>query len=443
MFIIKIKNLSPGQYLILGYIIVILSGTILLLLPISTISGNTTSFIDAIFTATSATAVTGLIVVNTAEHWTTFGQLIIMCLIQIGGFGFMTSTTMLFFIFRRKISLRDTLIIMEDLNFNKLSGAISLSKYIILLTFVVELIGSVLLFLYFNRILPFSKAIFFSVFHSISAFNNAGIDLFGNSLEDFTMSTYINFIIISLFVFGGIGFIVIDEIYHKRSFIKLSLHSKLVITISIILILFGSLSIFILEYNNPATIGNLTLGSKMLASLFQGVTPRTAGFNTIPIGRFTDASLFVMILLMFIGASPGSTGGGVKTTTAGILFVVVYNMAVGKDDNIDIFNRRLKRKDIFKTLTVVVISLLVIVIVMIILSLTEGFSFIQIFFEVFSAFGTVGLSTGITADLTIIGKIFIIITMFIGRVGPFTLALALGRKHHKSVRYPEEDILIG
>ncbi|MFW6287196.1 MAG: TrkH family potassium uptake protein [bacterium] len=442
VFKIKIHMLSPGQILALGYIIVITLGTVFLLLPISTVNGETTGILEAIFTATSATAVTGLIVENTAEHWTSFGQFVIMCLIQIGGFGFMTSTTLLFFIFGRKISLRERLLIMEDLNYKKISGVIALSKYVIILTFVIEFMGAALLFLHFQSIMSPSKAMFYSVFHSISAFNNAGFDLFGNSLEGFTSNTYINIIIGALFILGGLGFLVIDEIIEKRKYGNLSLHSKLVITITILLILLGSFAVFILEYNNPDTIGDLNLKTKMLASFFQGITTRTAGFNTIPIGNFRDVTLFVMILLMFIGASPGSTGGGIKTTTFGTLLVVVYNMASHKKD-VEVFNRRFKQKDIYKALSVVMISLLLTFVVTMVLSLTEKFAFIHILFEVFSAFGTVGLSTGITPELSTIGRIFIILTMFIGRVGPFTLAMALGRRYNKGIRYPEEDILIG
>ncbi len=442
MLEISIKNLSPGQYLILGYIIVILAGTILLLLPIATVDGQITGITDALFTATSATAVTGLIVVNTAEHWTRFGQLIIMILIQIGGFGFMTSTTMISFIFGHKVSLRKRLIIMEDLNYKKISGAIRLTKYIIILTFIVEFIGALLLYIYFQRVQPASKAIFFSIFHSISAFNNAGFDLFGNSLENFVLSPYVNFVIALLFIIGGLGFIVINEIYSKLSLKNLSIHSKMVLSITLILIIIGFLAVLILEYNNPATLGRYKLPGKLMAAFFQGVTSRTAGFNTINIGSLREVTLFTIVILMFIGASPGSTGGGVKTTTVGTLMLVVYNMALGKED-IEIFERRLKKKDIYKALTVIVISLLLINLVTIILSLTEDFTFIEILFEVFSAFGTVGLSTGITADLSIIGRLFIIVTMFVGRVGPFTVAVALGKRLHSSIRYPEEDIIIG
>ncbi|MFW6281396.1 MAG: TrkH family potassium uptake protein, partial [bacterium] len=351
-------------------------------------------------------------------------------------------TTLLFFILGKKISLKERLIIMEELNYNKISGVIALAKYVISLTFFIELIGAFLLFLYFQNILSFRKAVFFSFFHCISAFNNAGFDLFGNSLENFVISPYINIVIPLLIIIGGLGFVVIEEIYYKRKLRKLSLHSKLVVYMTISLILIGTLSVFILEYNNPETIGDLSLFGKLMASFFQGVTPRTAGFNTIGIGSLHDVTLFIIIILMFIGASPGSTGGGVKTTTIGTLFAVVYNMAVGKED-IEIAKRRLKEKDIYKALSVVVISLILIIVVTFVLIFTEDFTFIQVFFEVFSAFATVGLSTGITPELSILGRIFIIITMFIGRVGPFTLAMALGRRYNKRIRYPEEDILIG
>ncbi|MEJ6950538.1 TrkH family potassium uptake protein [Natronospora cellulosivora (SeqCode)] len=436
------EDTAPGKILAMGYIIVITIGTIFLLLPISTANGNTTTILDALFTATSATAVTGLIVVNTAEHWTRFGQIVIMVLIQVGGLGFMTTTTMLFFIFGKKISLRERLIIMEELNYKKISGVIALSKYIIIITFLIEFIGACLLFLYFQNIMSLKNAVFYSFFHSISAFNNAGFALFANSLENFVLSPYINIVIPLLFIIGGLGFVVLEEIFYKKKFKKLSLHSKLVIYMTIFLILIGTLSVFILEFNNPDTIGNLDIAGKILASFFQGVTPRTAGFNTIDIANMKDVTLFIIIVLMFIGASPGSTGGGIKTTTAGTLLVTVYNMASGKDD-IEIARRRLKERDIYKALSVVVISLLLLILIIIVLTFTENFTFIQIFFEVFSAFATVGLSTGISSELSIIGRLFIIITMFIGRVGPFTLAMALGRRYCKGIRYPEEDILIG
>lgn len=354
----------------------------------------------------------------------------------------MTSTSMLFLLLGKKVSLRERLIMREELNYFNIAGVISLTKYIIILTFVTELIGAFLLYIYFSDFLATGKAWFFAFFHAISAFNNAGFDIFGNSLEIFTGSIYINLVISFLFIFGGLGFIVILEIYRESSFGDLSLHARIVIIFTALLILLGTSALFILEYNNPATIGNLSLKNKLLASFFQGVTPRTAGFNTLTIGHFKDVSLFIIIVLMFIGASPGSTGGGVKTATVGTLLAVVYNLAVGKED-IEVFGRRLKQKDIYKALTVIVISLLIITIVTIALTITEDFAFIQIMFEVFSAFGTVGLSTGITSGLSKLGRVFIILTMFVGRVGPFTIAIAIGRKNMNRIRYPEEDILIG
>ncbi len=414
----------------------------MLLLPVSSVEGSSTGFLDAVFTATSATAVTGLIVRNTAEHWTHFGQTVIMILIQIGGFGFMTTTSFVFLLLGKKLTLKDRILIKEDLNSFHLSQVIKLTKYVILLTIIFELLGTLFLFIYFYRFMSAARALFFGLFHSISAFNNAGFDIFGNSLENFTGSLYINLVISLLFIIGGLGFLVISEIYRMKRFRDFSLHTKIVISMTVFLILISILLIFLFEFNNPRTIGNLDNADKLIASYFQAVTPRTAGFNTIPINYFRDVSLFFIIILMFIGASPGSTGGGVKTTTIATLLIVVYNVISRKED-IEIFEKRLKRKDIYKTLTIVVISLGIISLVTIILNITENFVFIRILFEVISAFGTVGLSTGITPDLSIIGRILIILTMFIGRVGPFTLAIAFGRRKSNKFKYPEEDILIG
>jgi trk system potassium uptake protein TrkH len=342
----------------------------------------------------------------------------------------------------KRFSLKNKIIIQEDINYFKLSSVLDMTKYIIYLTFTMELVGAILLYLYFKNLMPGFKAWFFAVFHAISAFNNAGIDLFGNSLEGFYNSIYINIVFSFLFISGGLGFIVISEIYTKSKFTNLTLHAKMVIVLTFFLIILPFIFILFLEFNNPATIGNLSFKGKLLGAFFQAVTPRTAGFNTIPIGSFRDVTLFLMIILMFIGASPGSTGGGVKTTTIGTLFVVVYNMALGKKD-MEIFKARLGRKDIYKALTIVVLSLALVAIITLILSITEEFSFIVIIFEVFSAFGTVGLSTGITARLSTYGRLFIILIMFIGRVGPFTIAMAIGKRRISNIRYPEEDILIG
>jgi trk system potassium uptake protein TrkH len=402
-------------------------------------------FIDALFTSTSATAVTGLIVVNTSSFFSLFGQIVIMFLIQIGGLGFMTMSTLFALLIGKKITLKERLVIKQDLDQFQLSGIIKLVRYILLVTFVIEGIGAIILFL--RLIVDYSplKAIYLAVFHSISAFNNAGFDLFGNSLENFTGDIVINLIVTTLIILGGIGFAVIAETYNrKRNFSKYSLQTKLVLTITVFLIIFGMVVIFFLEYSNPATMGNLSIGNKALASYFLSVTPRTAGFNTVPTGALNSSTLFFVIILMFIGASPGSTGGGVKTTTFGAIFAVVYAMITGKKD-VEVFKRRLVKEVIFKALSIIIISLILIVMVTMILTVTENKEFLDLLFETVSAFGTVGLSTGVTSSLSIIGKVLIIITMFAGRVGPLTLALAIGRRQtqNNNIRYPKEDVLVG
>lgn len=443
LILAKTKWLTPARFLTMGYLIVISIGAFLLSLPVSTVNGQGLNLVDALFTSTSATAVTGLIVVDTATYLTTFGQAVVLVLIQIGGFGFMTTSTLFALLLGRKITFRERIIIREELNHFSLAGVIKLARYVILLTLAIELSGALLLFFKFKNSLPISKAIFFSVFHAISAFCNAGFALFSNSLENFIGDYYINFVITTLFILGGLGFAVIADLYQKRRFKSLSLNSKLVLVTTLILILIGTIGIFLLELSNPDTFGGLTLKDELISAYFQGVTPRTAGFNTIPIGKLTQGSLFLIIILMFIGASPGSTGGGLKTTTIGVLIVATYSLIIGKRD-VELFKRRLSQITVYKALAVTIVSLLVIIIATLILSITEQFDFIHVFFETVSAYATVGLSTGITGDLSTIGKILITIIMFTGRVGPLTLAMALGERDKKNkIKYPEEKILIG
>ncbi|SDC29491.1 trk system potassium uptake protein TrkH [Candidatus Frackibacter sp. WG12] len=440
---IGIKSLSPGQFLALGYIIVISIGTLLLTLPIATVNHQGLNVLDALFTATSATAVTGLIVVNTSTYFTVFGQLVILLLIQIGGLGFMTTSTLFALLLGKKINLKERIIIQEELNHFNLSGVIKLVRYVILLTLGLEAIGAILLFPKMIVRYPLSKALLYSVFHSISAFCNAGFDLFGNSLANFTGDIYINIVITSLFIVGGIGFAVIADLYRHRKFSRFSLNTKLVLVTTITLIILGTVVIFILEYSNPNTLQGLSVKGKVLAAYFQGVTPRTAGFNTISLGQMRSASLFFIIVLMFIGASPGSTGGGLKTTTMGSLIAVVYNLVRGNDE-IELFKRRLARSVIYKALAVTIISLAWVILITMVLTITEKAKFLEVFFETVSAYGTVGLSTGITGNLSGIGRVLIIVTMFLGRVGPLTLATAIGeQKQQGKVRYPEEKVLIG
>jgi len=440
---LSIHNLTPAQILSLGYLIVILLGAILLTLPIATTDGEGMNFLDSVFTATSATAVTGLIVENTSTFFTMFGQIVILCLIQIGGLGIMSMSTLFALLLGKKITLRERLIIQQDLDQFELSGIIRIVKYVIGVTFTIEGIGAFILFIRFLFEMPVGKALYFGIFHSISAFNNAGFDIFGNSLENFTGDIVVNLVITSLIIIGGIGFAVIAEVYSGKRFKNFSLQTKLVLSVTAILLIVGTIICFVLEYSNPATIGNLPLGEKVIASYFLAVTPRTAGFNTVSTGALRGSTIFFTIILMFIGASPGSTGGGVKTTTFGALGAVLYSRATGRDD-VELFKRRLGKETIYNALSIVLIALLLVVTVTMILTITENGEFLDLFFEAVSAFGTVGLSTGVTGSLSLIGRIVIILTMFAGRVGPLTIALAVGeRKDKVNIRYPKEKILVG
>ncbi len=440
---VSIYNLTPAQILSLGYLFIILLGAILLMLPISTVDGQGMNPLDSLFTATSATAVTGLIVENTSSFFTVFGQVVILCLIQIGGLGLMTMSTLIALLLGKKITLRERLVIQQDLDQFQLSGIIRIVRYILAVTFIIEGSGALLLFVRLVKDMSIGKAIYYAIFHSVSAFNNAGFDIFGNSLENFTGDIMTNLVITSLIILGGIGFAVIAEVYSGNKFKRFSLQTKLVLSVTGLLILIGTVISFILEYSNPATIGNLSLGNKVLASFFLAVTPRTAGFNTVPTGALNSSTLFFTIILMFIGASPGSTGGGVKTTTFGALGAVLYAKATGRDD-IEIYKRRLGNDVIYNAVSIILISLMLIVAVTMFLTITEDLEFLDLFFEAVSAFGTVGLSTGVTGSLSAMGRILIIITMFAGRVGPLTIAVAIGRRDKKAnIRYPEEKILVG
>ena len=440
---IELNKLTPAQILVLGYFIVILSGTVLLMLPVATTAAGGLNPVDALFESTSATCVTGLIVVNTKTAFTLFGQIVILFLIQIGGLGIMTMSTLIAFIIGKKITLKERMIIQEDLNQFKISGMVRLVQYVLGFTFVIEGTGAFLLFLRLLKGNPFFKALYLAIFHAISAFNNAGFDIFGNSLENFSGDFMINFVVISLIILGGIGFGVMAEFYNKFNFKKTSLQTKIVIIITVILLIVGFLLILGLEFDNTETMGKLPFIEKMGSAFFLSVTPRTAGFNTLPTGALRSSTLFLVIVLMFIGASPGSTGGGIKTTTFGVLLITVWNMMIGKQD-IEIYNRRLEEDVVFKALSITILSLGLVVFVTIILTVTEKMEFLRVLFETVSAFGTVGLSTGITAKLSSFGRLLITITMFAGRVGPLTLAIAFAERQRKGIyHYPKEKVMVG
>jgi trk system potassium uptake protein TrkH len=436
-------ELNPPRVLVLGFLGLILLGGLLLSIPLATANGNTTSFLDALFTSASASCVTGLIVVNTAEHWTLFGKGIILVLIQMGGLGIMTMATIVSLIAGKKISLKERLIIKEQMNQETLSGLVKLIRYVIFLTFAIETVGAVLLSFTFIPIYGIGKGIWFSVFHSISAFCNAGFDITGDSFMSFTDS-YLTISTLSvLIIVGGIGFAVIIDIAKNRKWSRLGLHTKLVLTISGGLLLVGSVAFFILEYSNPETLGPMSFAEKIFAATFASIVPRTAGFNSIDTAALRESSAFLTIILMFIGGSPGSTAGGIKTVTFGVMLISTISIIRGNRDA-EAFKKSINPEIISKSLAIVTAGIGLVIFMAFVLTITEGKEFLDVLFESASAFGTVGLSRGITPELTNIGKVIIMLTMYAGRVGPLTMAFAIGyNKTHRRYKYSEGHISVG
>lgn len=439
-------KLEAPKILVIGFGLIILMGSILLSLPAATVDGKGLTWIDALFTATSATCVTGLVVVDTGDTFTLFGEVVILSMIQVGGLGFMSFATLLAFILGKRISFKERLIIQEALNNGTVEGIVRLVRRILIFTAVIEIAGGILLSLRFARDMAVGKAIYFGFFHAISNFNNAGFDLMGDyrSLTAYTEDPVVNLTVVSLISLGGIGFIVMNEIFEYRMTKKISLHSKMVLIVSSALAIGGAILIFIFEYHNPATLRPLSLPGKIIGALYQSVTPRTAGSNTLSIPDLKQTTLFLIVLLMFIGASPGSTGGGIKTTTFAIL-AGAFKSQIRGDDNVSFFGRRIEYGLIYKSLTVMFGSLFLVTFVTMVLTITEGGKdFLMVLFEATSAFATVGLSMGLTPELSEIGKMIIIFTMFAGRVGPLTLAFAIAKKRKANhYRYPEGKVMIG
>lgn len=437
-------NLSSYQILVGGFLLLILVGTLLLMLPAASVSGESLSFLDAFFTASSAVCVTGLIVVDTGTYFSLFGQLVIITLIQLGAVGIMTLTTLIALLIGKKIQLRERMLMQEALNQLSLSGIVRLTLYVLKATWVIEFIGGTILAIHWYGEFG-TRGIYWGYWHAISAFCNAGFDLFGNfhSLTGYVSDGIVNFTIMSLLIIGGLGFGVLADLWNYKTCRKFQFHTKVVITTSLLLILFGFTCILLLEWNNPHTIGDFLIKDKLLACLFQAITPRTAGYNTLDIGSLTPATLLIMIILMFIGASPASTGGGIKTTTFATLVVTAWSLLTGKNYPI-LFERQIPVAAIYRAFTIIFLSTLFITLTTLVLSATEQQPFLNILFEVVSAFGTVGLTTGITPSLTAFGKLGLIFLMLVGRVGPITLALSLIlRPKQPAIKYPEGKIIIG
>lgn len=449
----KFYKLEPVQILALGFAAVILIGGLLLMLPISSANGASTPFVDCLFTSTSAVCVTGLVTVDTGTHWSIFGQIVIMLLIQTGGLGFMTFATFFMFLFGKRISLRERLIMQEAYNAFNIQGMVKLMLYVLGITLTIEGIGALILSTKFIPDFGWKRGIYFSIFHAVSAFCNAGFDLLGpysgkfSNLTSYANSATVSLTIGGLIVTGGLGFAVITELIHTRNIRRLSLHSKVVLTVTSILILTGAILFFLLENGNPKTMGTMTIKGKILSSIFASITPRTAGFNTISTSDMTIGGKFLTTILMFIGASPGSTGGGIKTSTAALLFMTVISVIKGREDT-EIFQRKINKSLVYRAVTITLISFALVVLVTLVLSITQKgyFNFIDFLYESTSAFGTVGLSLGLTPKLTAIGKVAIILTMYAGRVGPLTLTLAFARRQQtasNAIKYPEDKILVG
>jgi trk system potassium uptake protein TrkH len=437
-------KVSPAKILAGGFALLILTGAVFLSLPIASRTGRL-PFLDALFTATSAVCVTGLVVVDTGTYFTRFGQTIIMLLIQIGGLGIMSAATIVFIILGRKITLRERLVIKEALNQLDIEGVVRLVYTIVLLTLAVEAVGALLLSTRFIPVYGLSTGIYYSVFHAVSAFCNAGFDLIGGfrSMTPFNRDPVIMMTIPLLFILGGLGFTVALETYQRRRFSRLTLHAKMVLSITLFLLTVGTLVVLILEYNNPVTLAQFGPVGKLLNAFFMAATPRTAGFNSVPTDGMFPYTLFFIIALMFIGASPASTGGGIKTTTFGVLMIAVVSTIRGDEEAL-LFHKTIPVEILRRAFSITGISLALVFLVTLTLMITEQRPLLEMFFEAMSAFGTVGLSTGVTPTLSPIGRVMIIITMFAGRVGPLTLVFAFARlSRKKAVRFTSERIMIG
>ena len=441
------KRLTQTQMIVLGSCIIIFLGAGLLMLPVSTKAGVYTPFTDALFTSTSAACVTGLVIADTFQYWSTFGQCVILCIIQIGGLGFMTIGVCFAILLRRKIGLWTRGTLQESVNIMQVGGIVRLAKKIIVGTAIFEGMGALILAVRFSREMSLGKAVYFGVFHSISAFCNAGFDLMGESGAYSSFTKYyndpvVNLVIMSLIVIGGIGFFVWNDIsVNKLKFRKYRLHTKIVLISTAILIFGGAALLFFFEKNN--TIAGMPFGDQVLCSLFGSVTARTAGFNTVDTAALTDSSKLLTTILMFIGGSPGSTAGGVKTTTFVVLLIYVH-ANLRKEMHCNILGRRLDEDSIRKASAVLCINLFAVILAVLVIVTVQPAAMTDVAFEVVSAIGTVGMSTGITRDMETVSKLVLIFLMYCGRIGSMTFALSLrGHKIEAPVKAPVEKIMIG
>ncbi|MDD6276466.1 MAG: TrkH family potassium uptake protein [Clostridia bacterium] len=443
----KLRTLSDTRILVLGYFAVIILGAILLKLPFATRSGESTNFFDAIFTATSATCVTGLVVYDTFSHWTLFGQLVILSMIQVGGIGFMTLFAYMNFSIGQKMGYHNSRLVMESAGTMSLSGISPLVKKIVNGTMIFEIIGALFLSIRFIPRFGVLNGIYMAVFHAVSAFCNAGFDIMGRLQPNSSMAQYqddpvVMITLMMLIIIGGIGFYAWSDIIANRfKFKKYQLHTKVVLATTGILLLSGTVLFFVFEYNYA--FKDLSIGDKILASLFQSVTPRTAGFAAVDQSKLSESGSILTIIFMFIGGSPGSTAGGIKTTTVAVMVLSVIAYAQ-EDHDVTAFKRKIEDKMVRRSCAIIFIYFIFVLTATLIICMFEPYSVRDILFETVSAVGTVGLSMGITAQLTVLSRIILIVLMFAGRVGALSFVLALaGKQNVAHLERPTGKIMIG
>lgn len=455
-YIYKIANkkffkMTPARMISLGFIALIIFGAVLLYLPVSSNTGKIVSFTDALFTAVSSVCVTGLVVTDTNVQWSFFGKAIILMLIQTGALGIMSVVTLFSLLTGKKLGLKDRLTMQESINNFTLEGIVKTFKSILIITVIIEAIGALIVSIELIPVYGVRDGLAKSIFHSVSAFCNAGFDTFGTETNKFTSLVQFSdrpLMLITtsfLVIIGSLGFIVWSDIAGNRKFSRFTLHSKLVLITSVSLIIYGTISFLIFEYNNPGTMGNMSLPAKLLNSFFQSVTTRSAGFNTLPLDQMNDTSNFLTIVLMFIGGASGSTAGGIKVTTLSVIVLTVITFSKGRED-VQAFGRRIPISIITKSVSIIALGTLIIMVVAILLLLNNEGSFFQALFEAVSAFGTTGLSTGITPRLSTFSKYMFMITIILGRIGPFTAVVAFASmQNNKKItyRYPEGKITVG
>ncbi|MCF7353279.1 TrkH family potassium uptake protein [Vibrio sp. CK2-1] len=436
------KGWSEPKIILGSFLSILIPAAVLLTLPVFSVSGL--SFTDALFTATSAISVTGLGVVDTGQHFTIEGQILLMLLMQIGGLGQMTLSAVLLYIFGVRLSLKQQAVAKEALGQSKHVNLKKLVTKIIIFACIAELIGMVILAFTWVPEMGWGKGLYYSLFHSVSAFNNAGFSLFSDSIMGYVADPAITFPLAGLFIIGGIGFTVITDVSAnwRRGFRGFNLHTKIMLTATPILLLFGTIMFWLLERNNLATMGNLTEGGQWLAAFFQSATARTAGFNSIDISQLTEPALLIMIILMLIGAGSASTGGGIKVSTFVVAIVATWAFLKQKQHAV-LFRRTVSWPKVTRALAIIVVSGIILTGSMFLLMLTEKASFDKVMFETISAFATVGVSAGLTAELSEPGKYIMVVIMIIGRIGPLTLAYMLAKPKPTLLKYPEDNVLTG